>query len=326
MWISGYIDIKQFETAIMNIAIINYPHALQSPVYGLYELFEMANSLCAPAKAIHCQMLTLDQLVGDAGPKPNAGAAGGYDYVILPPAIKDDFYLNPSSALLNWLKDQHHKKARLCSACSGAFILAKAGLLDQRTATTHWGLVQKFKQAFPLVPLNSHKILINDGDVITAGGVMSWLDLGLEIVALHAGPSVMVQLGKHLVVDTGYRAQSYYEQFNPRFDHGDEGILNAQTFLDEHYHAKFKMAELAAMGHMSERSFLRRFQQGTGFKPTEYIQRLRIQKACDQLERSKKSFDAIALEVGYEDSSACRKVFVRVMGLTPKAFRQRFVR
>ncbi len=319
----GYIDIKQSETAIMNIAIINYPHALQSPVYGLYELFEMANSLCAPGKAIHCQILTLDQLPSAAS---DDGGVRGYDYVILPPAIKDDFYLNPSSVLLNWLKDQHHKKAKLCSACSGAFILAKAGLLDQRTATTHWGLVQKFKQAFTHVTLNSHKILINEGDIITAGGVMSWLDLGLEIVALHAGPSVMVQLGKHLVVDTGYRAQSYYEQFNPRFDHGDEGILAAQTFLAERYCTKFKMADLAAMGHMSERSFLRRFQQGTGFKPTEYIQRLRIQKACDQLERSKKSFDAIALEVGYEDSSACRKVFVRVMGLTPKAFRQRFVR
>ena len=316
MPISGYIDIKQSEIDKMNIAIINYPSALQSPVHGLYELFEMASTLCAPDHSIHCQMLTLDQLHD----------VHQYDYVILPPAIKDDFYLNPSSALLSWLKEQHDKQAKLCSACSGAFILAKAGFLDQRAATTHWGLVDKFKQRFAHVKLDSHKILINDGDIITAGGVMSWLDLGLEIVALHAGPSVMVQLGKNLVVDTGYRAQSYYEQFNPRFDHNDEVILKVQNFLDEHYCAKFKMAELAEMSYMSERSFLRRFQQATGFKPTEYIQRLRIQKSCDQLERSNKSFDVIAVEVGYEDSSACRKVFVRIMGLTPKAFRQRFVR
>ena len=300
----------------MNIAIINYPHALQSPVHGLYELFEMANILCGPNKAIHCQMLTLDQL----------SEAHGYDYVILPPAIKDDFYLNPCSALLNWLIDQYHNKAKLCSACSGAFILASAGVLDQHTVTTHWGLVEKFKQQFPHVVLNSHKILINEGGIMTAGGVMSWLDLGLEIVALHAGLSIMVQLGKNLVVDTGYRAQSYYQQFNPRFDHTDEAILNAQTFLAAHYNTKLKMAELAALIHISERSFLRRFGQATGFKPMEYIQRLRIQKACEQLERSKKSFDVIALEVGYEDSSACRKVFVRIIGLTPKAFRQRFVR
>ena len=81
--------------------------------------------------------------------------------------------------------------------------------------------------------------------------------------------------------------------------------------------------QLAAL---KKESFNLRFQQATGFKPTEYIQRLRIQKSCDQLERSNKSFDVIAVEVGYEDSSACRKVFVRIMGLTPKAFRQRFVR
>lgn len=303
----------------MKLAIINYPNALQSPVHGLYELFEMASTLCAPDKPINSQMLTLDQLTNDE-------SAGGYDYVILPPAIKDDFYLNPSSELLNWLKDQQNKQAILCSACSGAFILAKAGFLDRRTATTHWGLVQKFEQYFPNVTLDSHKILVNEGDIITAGGVMSWLDLGLEIVALHAGPAVMVQLGKNLVVDTGYRAQSYYEQFNPRYDHGDEAIVKAQAFLDEHYSKKFKVAELAAIGHMSERSFLRRFQQSTRFKPTDYLQRLRIQKACDLLERSKKSFDSIAVEVGYEDSSACRKVFVRIMGLTPKEFRQRFVR
>ena len=319
--VSGYIDIKKTENDNMNIAIINYPNALQSPVHGLYELFEMASMLCAVDNPINCSMLTLNQLSDFEHSGSNK-----FDLVILPPAIKDDFYLNPSIELLHWLKIQHDKQAILCSACSGAFILAAGGFLDKRRVTTHWALVQKFERYFPQVTLDSHKILINEGDLITAGGVMSWLDLGLEIVALHAGPSIMVQLGKNLVVDTGYRAQSYYEQFNPEFDHGDDAILKAQVFLADGYVNKTKISVLAEIGHMSERSFLRRFQQATGFKPIEYIQRLRIQKACEQLERSKKSFASIAVEVGYEDASACRKVFVRIMGLTPKEFRQRFMR
>jgi len=155
---------------------------------------------------------------------------------------------------------------------------------------------------------------------------MSWLDLGLEIVAQHLGPRVMLQLGRNLVVDTGYRAQSYYQRFVPKRNHGDQAILQAQVFLDSHYPNKIKMSKLSGLCHMSERTFLRHFHQSTGFKPSEYIQRLRTQKACELLEQTKKSFDLIATEVGYEDSSACRKVFVRILGLTPKQFRQRFVK
>ncbi len=300
----------------MQVAIINYPHALQSAVYGLYELFEMANELCKPATAFSCAILTLEQL----------NNTQQYNVVILPPSLKDEFYLNPSDELLHWLRHQHDQQATLCSACSGAFILAKAGLLEGRSTTTHWALADEFQKRFAHIPLDTQQILINQGSIITAGGVMSWLDLGLELVAQHAGVGIMTQLGKNLVVDTGHRSQKYYQQFIPKRHHGDQAILSAQLFLDDHYPNKITMANLASLCHMSERSFLRRFGQATGFKPSEYIQRLRIQKACDQLEQTQKSFETIAAEVGYEDSSACRKVFVRILALTPKQFRQRFVK
>ena len=300
----------------MQVAIINYPHALQSAVYGLYELFEMANELCEAATPFHCAILTLDQL----------NNTQQYNVVILPPSLKDEFYLNPSDELLHWLRHQHDQQATLCSACSGAFILAKAGLLEGQNTTTHWALADDFKKRFGHIPLDTQQILINQGSVITAGGVMSWLDLGLELVAQHAGVGIMTQLGKNLVVDTGHRSQKYYQQFIPKLNHGDQAILAAQLFLDAHYPNKIVMANLASLCHMSGRSFLRRFSQATGFKPSEYMQRLRIQKACEQLEQTQKSFETIAAEIGYEDSSACRKVFVRILALTPKQFRQRFVK
>ncbi len=268
----------------MQVAIINYPHALQSAVYGLHELFEMANELCKPATPFSYAILTLDQL----------NNTQQYNVVILPPSLKDEFYLNPSDELLHWLTHQHDQQATLCSACSGAFILAKAGLLKGRSTTTHWALADEFQKRFAHIPLDTQQILINQGSIITAGGVMSWLDLGLELVAQHAGMGIMTQLGKNLVVDTGHRSQKYYQQFIPKLNHGDQAILSAQHFLDEHYPSKILMANLASLCHMSERSFLRRFGQATGFKPSEYIQRLRIQKACDQLEQTHKSFETIA--------------------------------
>jgi transcriptional regulator GlxA family with amidase domain len=300
----------------MKIAVINYPHALQSAVYGLCELFEMTTLLPQAQFDFNAKILDLTQLK----------ESDVYDIVILPPSVKDDYYLNPCETLLRWLNVQHKQKALLCSACSGAFILAAGGFLNQRKATTHWALAEEFKARFKLVTLETHHILVHEGSIITAGGLMSWLDLGLEIVSQFEGNAVMTQLGKNMVVDTGYRSQSYYQQFMPRRNHGNQAILSVQAYLDENFDQKLKISQLAELSHMSERSLLRHFFKSTGYKPIDYLQRLRIQKACDLLETSNHNFDIVASQVGYEDASACRKLFVRTLGLTPKEFRQRFVR
>ncbi|WP_298775705.1 GlxA family transcriptional regulator [uncultured Shewanella sp.] len=300
----------------MKLAIINYPTAMQSAVFGLLDLFEMANLLPEAADNIQCHKLSINQL----------NDSEHYDIIILPPALTPEFYLEPDKNLLHWLIQQYQQNSMLCSVCSGAFILGKAGLLTHRQATTHWALAEDFSQAFKQTELISDHILVNNGQIITAGGIMSWIDLGLDIVKQYAGAQAMRQLGKNLVVDTGYRAQSYYQQFQPKRDHGHQAILTVQDHLDCHFANKIKIAALADLTFMSPRSFLRHFQHSTGFNPSEYIQRIRIQKACELLEQTQKSFDTIALEVGYSDSSACRKVFVHIMGLTPKQFRQRFVK
>lgn len=154
---------------------------------------------------------------------------------------------------------------------------------------------------------------------------MSWLDLGLEIVAQHTQPSVMMQLGKMLVVDTGAREQRFYQQFSPVFTHGDEVILTVQKWIQQKLGEVLTIQLLAKRARLTERTFLRRFVRATALKPTEYIQRLRVQKVCEWLETSNHSFEWIANQVGYEDPGACRKIFTRTMGLTPKEFRNRFV-
>ena len=249
-----------------------------------------------------------------------------YEALILPPSMPSDFYLQPAPDLLNWLKKCHREGSILCSACAGAFIIASTGLLAQREATTHWGLANDFSDLHPEIRLNLKEIVNNDGDIITAGGMMSWLDLGLELVAQFMSPAIMRQLGKILVIDTGQREQRFYQQFSPRLNHGDDLILNVQQTLQRDYPRTLRIAELASTSYLTERTFLRRFSKATGLKPSEYLQRLRIQKACDLLESTPKTFELIAHEVGYDDVSACRKVFTRIIGLSPRAFKQRFVR
>ena len=132
--------------------------------------------------------------------------------------------------------------------------------------------------------------------------------------------------GGYLLLHRGHiKVDIFYQQFSPRLNHTDEAILGCQQTIQRDYASQLKVSELASASHLTERTFLRRFSKATGHKPNEYIQRIRIQKACDLLESSQKTVELIASEVGYEDVSSCRRNFVRITGLSPSAFKQRFV-
>lgn len=250
--------------------------------------------------------------------------AGDFTVVILPPSGAEQYYLLPSEALTSWLFEQHKAGAVVTSACAGAFVLAQAGLLNNKACTTHWGLAGLFRDKFPNVRLKPESILINEGSIITAGGMMSWRDLGLELVSQLSTPSVMRLLGKMLVVDTGAREQRFYQQFMPNFQHGDSAVLNVQHYMADHFSHTISNQVLSELSCLTERTLQRRFQKATGLNLNQYLQHLRVQKACDLLESSNLAFEAIAYHVGYQDASAFRKVFIKTMGLAPKAFRARF--
>ncbi|WP_436323916.1 GlxA family transcriptional regulator [Vibrio cidicii] len=301
----------------ITIAICHYPHALKSAIYGLQELFVMANRICDQS-GIEVEFLPV--IVDGTTQQPSR-----FNVVLLPPSAQSDFYLNPETTLIDWLKARHRQGAILASACAGSFVLAATQILAGRTVTTHWGLSDLFQLKYPDIPLDINQILIDHGDVITAGGMMSWLDLGFEIVTKYTSVTVMRQLGKQLVVDTALREQRYYQQFTPSLLHGDQVIVAIQQMMNLEYGQPLSIQAIAAQFHLTERTMQRRFLKATGYNPNHYLQRLRIQKACDLLESSQLAFEVIARQVGYEDTSACRKVFIKTMGLTPKAFRHRFM-
>ena len=301
----------------ISIAICSYPGALKSAIYGLEEMFILSNDLCKQNSlnlTFTVEVLTLEELC----------ANGNYTIVVLPPSQQNEFYLEPNDSFIDWLQNQHTKGAVLASACAGSFILCKTNIVKQRSITTHWGLAESLSQQFPGVNLASTELIIDHGDLITAGGMMSWVDLGLELIKRFASIEIMRQLGKILVIDTAPREQRYYQQFTPSFQHGDQEILAVQQALHHSIAEPVSIANLAEQNHMTLRTLQRRFTKATGESPLKYLQKLKVQKASEQLESTNATFEKITLDLGYDNVAAFRKVFVNIMGLTPSEFRKRF--
>lgn len=204
------------------------------------------------------------------------------------------------------------------------FILAQTGLLEGRTVTTHWQAQQLFSELHTGIEVDIDKILIDDDDIITAGGLMSWMDLALFILTKYTTPTNTRNLGKYLVLDTGLREQRYYQSFVPNYAHGNDKIVSVQRFIQKNHHLPLTLDQLAEEAFMTRRTFIRQFTKATTLTPI-YIQHVRVQSACELLESSHKPVEQISYLVGYEDVNSFRKVFMKIIGLTPSRFRSRFL-
>ena len=310
----------------IEVAILEHPGSMKSAVYGLADLFQSANRICEGFEAAELPCFKVSRwALAEGEVKPLFGEAlEAPQLVIVPPVLEGQAYLQPEPALRDWLRTCYQQGAITSSACAGAFLLADAGLLEGRKVTTHWGLEDAFRQQYPTLELDIDQILISDTDLVTAGGVMSWLDLGLHLIGRFVPPSVVMELGRFLLVDTAPRQQSYYKRFSPPMDHGDSAVLATQQLIHREYAQPLTIRQMSEVASLGERTLLRRFQKATGFRPGEYLQQQRIQKARDSLELSQQSVEQIAWQVGYEDVSAFRKMFLKQTGLTPRQYRQRF--
>ncbi|WP_420587304.1 GlxA family transcriptional regulator [Ruegeria sp.] len=301
----------------ITIGLAAYPDAQDSAIYGLRDLFAVANRLQRD-KSDHPHSIEVEVI------KEFIPSDRSLDTVILPPSLGSRPEARQEEALANWVLHHHQQGALVCSVCAGAFPLAASGLLDGRQATTHWALSEEFETRFPKVHLQSERLLVDDGDIITAGGLMAWTDLGLSLIARFMGPSAMLDVARFFLIDPGERAQSFYSSFLPKLGHGDTAILRVQHWVQEHYPDPIAVSEMAGKARLELRTFGRRFQSATGLSPSEYLQQLRISKAKERLELSPESVETIARDVGYMDISAFRRMFHKVVGLSPVEYRRRF--
>lgn len=313
------------------IAILLYPHAQQAAVLGFIDLFAFAEKV----RQRHAQpaerpvSVTRWQLLDDTGAPVRLDdnalpPASTPDVIVLPPSLEEPISSQHAQPYVPWLCEQHHRKVTLASVCAGAFLLGETGLLAGRTITTHWQYAEAFNRRFTGVRLDVDQLIIDDDDILTAGGAMAWVDLGLRLVDRYYGAAVMIETAQMLLVDPPGRQQRFYSAFSPRLAHGDAAVLNVQHWLQETGAKEISLAILAKQAGMEERTFLRRFQKATGMTTTEYCQRLRVGRAREMLQTSRVPLDRIAWDVGYSDTSAFRKVFTRIVGLTPGEYRRRF--
>jgi transcriptional regulator GlxA family with amidase domain len=244
--------------------------------------------------------------------------------LILPGNLRATLQSYKTSPLIPWLRQRHAEGVVIAAVCGGVFLLAETGLLAGRQATTHWALAEQFSARFPDVLVESDHMVIDYGDVVTAGGVLAWADLGLRLTERFLGPTVMLETARYMLVDPPGREQRYYSDFNPKTKHGDAAILKVQQWLWSQRECAVSVADIANYACLEPRTFLRRFTKATGMKPSEYQQRLRITRAREMLEFSKRSIDDIASNIGYDDAGGFRRVFQKIVGLTPSDYRRRF--
>jgi transcriptional regulator GlxA family with amidase domain len=316
----------------LEVALAHDAGTARGGLYGLTDLFTYAGDFAArrhgndgsPAVRItHWLGDDRDRTINcsfDTCP----GSSHAPHLVIVPNNHRSILEPEHDSPFPEWLRTMHANGAVLAAVCGGVFMLAKTGLLSGRQATTHWSHADEFSERFPDVLLESEHMVIDYGDIVTAGGAMAWADLGLRLTERFFGASVMHDTAHYMNVDPPGREQRFYSGFEPRIKHGDAAILKAQQWLAAHRDRAATVADLAGHAGLEQRTFLRRFVKATSMKPTEYQQRLRVSRAREMLEFTRSSVDTIAERVGYVDVRGFRRVFQSVVGLTPSAYRQRF--
>ncbi|WP_394780917.1 GlxA family transcriptional regulator [Undibacterium sp.] len=310
------------------VALYVCPHTITSSLCMALDAFQLANQfhgkplfqLKRVSTDGNAVATTLGSLQVDAGLQ----RLGTVDIFIIPAIGRAvDAAIAANAELLAYLRRQPPKlDTQFVSLCSGAFLLGAAGLLDGRRATTHWALERPFRQHFPLARLSIDALLTQDGNILCSGGAQAGLDLCLHLIVQHAGEALARQVANAMVVELGRSSQMPYAATLAASDHGDALVTRLQLWLDSHYAEELTLESLAAMAHCSPRTLLRRFNTATGYSPGTYLQRLRVAAARDKLGRGNPQVEAVAAAVGYHDRPAFAKVFKRLTGQTPAAYKR----
>ena len=214
---------------------------------------------------------------------------------------------------------------RTASVCTGAFLIAEAGLLDGRRATTHWAGCAEFAARFPRVEVDPDPIFIRDGDVLTSAGVTAGMDLALALVEEDHGREVALQTARMLVLYA--RRPGGQSQFSVQLKRGsatDEPLRDLQAWIAEHPDENLSVGALAGRLHLSERQFSRVFARELGTTPADYVEEVRVEQARGLLETDGGSLDRVAARCGFASAEVMRRVFHRRLGASPREYRDRF--
>jgi transcriptional regulator GlxA family with amidase domain len=307
---------------IKSIGIVVFP-GFQIVDLAAVTVFEVANLL--PGGPHY----RVDILSEEGGSVPSSSVvrvdsapfgAPGYDTLVVTGGM--EAVVDSSPRLLDFLRAAGAASRRTASICTGALLLAEAGLLDGLRATTHWQAARELQRRYPKVKVEEDRIFINDGKVWTSAGMTACIDLCLAIVEADLGVEASRAIAKKMVVY--HRRSGGQSQFSAllELEPKSDRIQNALAYAKRNLRKELSVDELADAANLSRRQFSRAFRLETGQSPARAVETLRVEAARAMIEDSAHSLDVVARETGFADPERMRRAFLRAFGLPPQAIRR----
>jgi transcriptional regulator GlxA family with amidase domain len=322
-----------------HIAVLATNNSISSDLFGLLDFFEYCNVLWQyqqqyqAAPLFHCYLVSPD----DSPLQLKQGVSISVqhldwqqaDALIIPPAYAYNraqltAVANPSVPYFAGLRRAVANGKLIAANCTGTFILAASGLLCGKNATSSWFFKDVFQHLYPDVHLQLNKLLVQDDNLLTAGATTSFVNLCLALTERLVGEQFARQIAKVMLTDPNRSSQIPYMDLSIGQQHNDLLIKEVQKHLAKTLSEPFALEQLAEQFHLTKRTLLRRFKAALEDTPLNYLQRLRVEQAKRLLETTNQPIEQIVLQVGYEDMSSFRKLFLTYTELTPSQYRQKF--
>ncbi|ASP39235.1 AraC family transcriptional regulator [Bacterioplanes sanyensis] len=328
---------------MINVVVIGFDRALASAITGVADLFGLAGVTWNRIEGKEAQRLFNVRIASPQGDSVRCinglqlASHLSFDQVVngttevdavIVPTIGGpvEEVLPDAEPVLQLLQHADAQGWTIAGNCTGNFLLAEAGILRGRCATTHWGFKELFEQRYPEVELKADQLLTRDEHIYCAGGGLAWFDLGLHIIERHVGFEAAIQTAKAFVIDYRRDSQLSYSLMRLAKPHKDDLVRQAQQWLEQHFAQPFTVEDLADRLSVSKRTLIRRFNAALDMPPNAYVQSIRIEAAQKLLEETGRTVDVVMTDVGYEDASSFRRLFRKKTGLTPTEYRRRFAR
>ncbi|HEY2537803.1 MAG TPA: GlxA family transcriptional regulator [Solirubrobacteraceae bacterium] len=318
-----------------NVVIVVYPDVQSLDFVGPQEVFVAARKLIAATGRTEPGYRVSVASLDGAPLRASSGLRLIPDIALSEAPARIDTLLIPGGAgsaaasarpeLLDWLCERAPGARRVASVCTGAFVLAAAGLLDGRRATTHWASAAKLAQRHPEVEVDPEPIYVRDGDVWTSAGVTAGMDLALALIEEDLDREAALTIARHLVLFL--RRPGNQSQFSATLAAQEperEPLREVQSYVVEHPSENLSVQALAERAHMSPRNFARAFASETGITPARYVERVRLEAARRALEDTGQPIATVAKASGFGTPETMRRTFIRALGVAPAEYRRRY--
>jgi transcriptional regulator GlxA family with amidase domain len=314
------------------VVILAYPGVQPLDVVGPAEVFSGASLMVEGSYAVEVVATKPEPIAVRSGaysilPRRTTTASRGPIDTLIVAGGSGLKNVENDEALIRWVRAAASRSRRVCSVCTGAFVLAKAGILAGRRATTHWASCDELQDRYPEVDVDAAPIFVQDGDVWTSAGVTAGMDLALALVEDDLGPEIPREIARWLVVFLQRPGgQSQFSAHLTAEPAERRPLRELQSWMADNLDADLRVETLAERAAMSPRNFARAFRRETGLTPAAYVEALRVEEARRHLESGSEPIDTVASRAGFGTPETMRRAFARRVGVAPAEYRARFRR